>query len=425
MESLLIKLLKKEVKPAMGCTEPIAVALASAKAKEILGTEKVNKIEVTVSPNIYKNGLAVGIPHTSYVGLDIAALIGFYQGNSKYGLEVLKEVEEEALPDLEKIKKQMVELSISDTTQKVYINVKLISDQKTAIATIEKTHDHFSYLMLNDKMIYEGEFEGTTDQLKTDQFFDLSIKEIIDVIELIDYKEIEFLYDGYEMNKKMAMRGLEKKVGLGIGNVSNKLATKGIFSSDLAMQASILTSAASDARMSGINLPVMSSNGSGNNGLTAILPIVAYAEGTSVEKEKILKAIALSHLINSYIKKEIGRLSAMCSCSVSAGAASSAALVWLMGGTQKQIEGTIKNMIGNVSGMICDGAKESCALKLSTAAQLSVQSAYLALENVIIGHRNGIVNKCVEKSIENLGVLSKEGMQLTDRMILNIMINND
>jgi L-cysteine desulfidase len=177
--------------------------------------------------------------------------------------------------------------------------------------------------------------------------------------------------------------------------------------------------------MAGVNKTVMSSNGSGNNGLTAILPIVAYAEKYAIAEDKIIKAIAISHVINSYIKNEIGRLSSICSCSVSAGSSASAALVWLMDGTQEAIEGTIKNIIGNISGMICDGAKNACAFKLFTSAQLAVQSAYLAMEGSIVPHQNGIVNQSVEKTIKNLGILSKKGMKLTDRVILDIMIHND
>jgi len=227
------------------------------------------------------------------------------------------------------------------------------------------------------------------------------------------------------MNKAIALEGLRVKHGFGIGYNIKRLVDEGILGDNLVNHASVLTAAASDARMDGVNMPVMSSNGSGNNGITAILPIVAYAEKNEVSKERIAKAIAISHLINNYIKKEIGRLSAMCSCSVSAGSSASAALVWLKGGSGKAIEGTIKNMIGNVSGMICDGAKRGCAIKLSTAANLSVLNAELSMRGSIVGHKNGIVNHTVEKTIKNLGILSRKGMKLTDTVILDIMKNND
>lgn len=425
MKKLLIEILKKEVKPAMGCTEPIAVAYAAAKAKEILGKNEFEKMNIKVSSNFYKNGLAVGIPHTPFIGLDIAAVVGFIEGDASNGLEVLKDVRDEKIKNVDELTKK-VNLSIAETDESVFIHVEVISKTESAEVIIKGKHDQIVAIKKNGHLIYRDQSKDEKKvTLDLSKFYKLRVIDIIKIVEKIDFESLRFMLDGYHMNKKIALEGLRSKHGFGIGYSIKALVNEGILGNDLVHQASLLTAAASDARMHGINMPVMSSNGSGNNGITAILPIVAYAENNNVSEEKIAKAIAISHLINAYIKNEIGRLSAMCSCSVSAGSSSSAAIVWLKGGTKEAIEGTIKNMIGNVSGMICDGAKRGCAIKLSTAAYLSVMNAELALKDTIVGHKNGIVNHSLEKTINNLGKLSKEGMKITDDIILNIMRNND
>lgn len=426
MKNLLINILKNEVKPAMGCTEPIAVALAAARAKKELGTKEFDKMDVLVSPNFYKNGLAVGIPHTEFVGLDIAALVGFIGGNSDYMLEVLKDVKDEKIKDADKLKDK-VNLLIKDTDKSVYIMVKAYLDNDVVEVVIEDKHDNFILVKKNEKVLYKKDLDEKNDSNNLDltKFYEMKIMDIISEVDKLSFNEIKFMLDGYKMNKKIAYEGLRIKHGLGIGYTINEMVYENILGDSFVNRASALTAAASDARMAGVNMPVMSSNGSGNNGLTAIIPIIAYSEMNDISDEKIAKAIAMSHLINNYIKNEIGRLSAMCSCSVSAGASSSAAITWLRGGGKKEIEGTIKNMVGNVSGMICDGAKLGCALKLSTASSLAALNSEMAMKGVIVGHKNGIVNNSVEKTIKNIGILSKNGMKITDSIILDIMKEND
>lgn len=424
MKDLLLEILKKEVKPAMGCTEPIAVAYAAAKAKQVLGGNTFEKMVVEVSPNFYKNGLAVGIPHTNFVGLDIAAIVGFLDGNADAGLEVLKGVSDENTKEADEFLDQ-VELKIADTDESVYVKVYLTSGTDSSEVIIEGSHDQITSIKKNDVIISTKEDALTIlESLDLTDFYKLDVIDIINEVEKIPEKELLFMLDGYEMNKAIATVGLKKKYGLGFGYSIHQMIDEGFLGDNLVNQAAALTAAASDARMVGVNMPVMSSNGSGNNGITAIIPIVAYAETHDVSKGNIAKAIAMSHLINNYIKKEIGRLSAMCSCSVSAGSSVSAALVWLMGGSRVAISGAIKNMIGNVSGMICDGAKGGCALKLSTASNLAVFNAKLSLMDSVVGHKNGIVHDSLEQSIKNLGVLSRKGMKLTDQVILDIMMSH-
>ncbi|WP_034602543.1 serine dehydratase subunit alpha family protein [Clostridiisalibacter paucivorans] len=423
MRNLIVNTLKREVVPAMGCTEPVAVALACAKAKELLDFSCIERADIYVSPNIYKNGLGVGIPNTNEVGLYIAASLGLIGGKSEKGLQVLEGIEkEDVILAKELLKNEKISLGIKDTEEKIYIEVNLFTDEGDSKSIIQGKHNKFVYLKRNDEVLLEERYVNIRSN-NINLLYTLKINDIIKEIEKISYEEIAFMMDGINMNEQVAMEGLKDKKGMGVGYSLCQNVKNGMLSDDLMNSAMVLTAAASDARMSGINMCVMSSNGSGNNGLTAILPIVAYKNKFNVEKEKLAKALAISHIINSYIKYYIGRLSALCGCGVAAATGASVAISWLMGANEEQINGTIKNMLANVSGMICDGAKVGCALKLSTSAAIAVQSAFLALSNNIVPDKNGIVAETAEDTIRNLGILSKEGMGITDGVILKIMKN--
>ncbi|MBN2795619.1 MAG: serine dehydratase subunit alpha family protein [Clostridia bacterium] len=416
MKKELIYLLEAEVKPAMGCTEPVAVTLAVAKARVIGGHETIDEIQVEVSPNIYKNGLSVGIPKSDEVGILKAAAIGAVTGNPDLGLKIYESIHHIGDSDEHVIHK--IKVSIADTDEKIWIKVNMKSVDKETTVIIQGMHQHFSYISHNGEVLVDHQIKSM------DASFDirtLTIKDILNEVENAAFESVSFLMEGLEMNAIVSKAGLENKLGLGVGYNTKFNMDKGLLGDDLANRAMCYTAAASDARMSGISLPVMSSNGSGNNGLTAILPLYAYDEFYNVPKEKMAKALALSHLINCYIKAEIGRLSALCSCGISAATGASAAITWLMGGDYDAISGTIQNMIANLSGMICDGAKNSCALKLATSASIGVKSALWSLSGTFASANDGIIGRTVEESILNLGVLSREGMQLTDQTILKIM----
>ncbi|MCT4593490.1 MAG: L-serine ammonia-lyase, iron-sulfur-dependent, subunit alpha [Anaeromicrobium sp.] len=417
----IIKLLEGEVIPAMGCTEPIAVALACAKAKELLEGE-IESAKVLLSPNVYKNGLCVGIPNTEEVGLEIAAALGVVGGKSQKVLNVLAHIEsyhiEEAKELLESGK---VKIGIKDTNEKVYIGVELKNSKDRVETVISNKHTHFTFIKKNENVILE---ESNKSEVKREPYtfiYHMKIYDIIKEIEKMDFEDVKFMLDGLNMNKAVAEKGLESELGMKVGRSLAENIKKGILSDDLLNTAMMFTAAASDARMSGINMSVMSSNGSGNNGLTAILPIVAYMKKYNVEEEKLAKAVAISHVVNSYVKHYIGRLSALCGCAVAASTGAGVAIGWLMGANHVQIDGIVKNMIANLSGMICDGAKVGCALKLSTSASAAIQSVLLSLNNAIVPTRNGIVGETAEETIKNLGVLSEKGMKITDTVILNIM----
>jgi L-cysteine desulfidase len=423
LRNLIVQTLKEEVVPAMGCTEPVAVALACAKAKELITFNYIEKAEVFVSPNIYKNGLSVGIPNTEEVGLYIAAALGFMGGESEKDLNVLEGIsEDEVQIAKEFLHSGKLSLDIKDTSDKVYVEVKLVTDKGECSVIISGKHNRFVYIEKLGEVLIDLRKEDISSNTKN-ILYGLKISDIIKEIEKIPHKDIAFMLDGIVMNEAIAKLGLKEKLGIGVGFSLLKGVEQGFLSEDLMTSSMMLTAAASDARMSGVNLSVMSSNGSGNNGLTAILPIVAYKNKFNVDDEKLAKAVAISHIMNSYIKNYIGRLSALCACGVAAGTGAGIAIAWLMGATEDQIDGVIKNTIANTSGMICDGAKEGCAIKLSTSASVAVQSAILAINDSIVPARNGIVAESAEATIRNLGVLSVEGMSITDHVILNTMKN--
>ena len=425
LKEQLVNILNAEVKPALGCTEPVAVALACAKAKELLG-EEIVKHSVLVSPNVYKNGMCVGIPGTERLGLKISVALGFIGGHSENGLRVLETLTAEEVKLAEEyMDKTPIDISPANTKEKVYIEVFLQGKTRTSRAIIKTKHDNFVYLesdgtvLLNEQ---EGELElAATVDYEENIMNTITIKELIENIEKLDFEDIEFLLDGVEMNEEIANYGLNQKVGIGVGYGIKKSIEDGLLGDDLLNNAMMITAAASDARMSGVKMPVMSSNGSGNHGITAILPIVAYNKKFPQSDEKLAKALAISHLVTAYVKNFTGRLSAVCGCGVAASTGASAGITWLMSGDIKKVEGAIEHIVASLSGMICDGAKSGCAVKLASAASAAVQSAIIANQNCFVPSKNGIVGSNVEESIKNLGRVSDKGMTVTDEVIINVM----
>ena len=424
IRSNLINILIEEVKPALGCTEPVAVALACAKAKELLGEDVVSN-KILLSPNVYKNGMCVGIPGTERLGLKIAAAMGILGGHSENGLQVLETLDENQFKDAENyMDNSPIDISPLDTNEKVYIEVTLKGENHTSKVVIRTKHDNFVYLEKDGEVLLNNEKVNTTTQttFKEENIMDsITIKELVENIEKLNFEDIKFLLDGISMNEEIAEYGLNQKVGIGVGYGMKKSMEEGLLGDDLMNQAMMITAAASDARMAGIKMPVMSSNGSGNHGLTAILPIVAYNRKFPQSEERLAKALAVSHLVTAYVKNFTGRLSAVCGCGVAASTGATAGISWLMSGDIRQIEGAIENMVANLSGMICDGAKAGCALKLASAASAAVQSAIIAKQECYVPPMNGIVGSKVEQSIQNLGKISDKGMSVTDKVIINVM----
>ncbi|WP_102401050.1 serine dehydratase subunit alpha family protein [Haloimpatiens massiliensis] len=419
-----IEILKSEVVPALGCTEPIAVALAAAKAKEALNSYP-ELIKVFVSDNILKNGMGVGIPGTGMTGLDIAAALGAIGGNPNVELEVLKDITKQNIEDAkDMLKGGKVSVNTKAVPNKLYIEVQCVSEKNISKAIIKDKHNNLVLVQLNEEILFqvedEEEAEVSIDKDKNKEHcIKLSVEDIYDFAINSPLEDIEFILEGAKMNRKIAEEGL-KGYGLNVGKTIIDNIKKGVLSDDIQNYAMALTAAASDARMAGCMYPVMSNSGSGNQGLTVMLPVVAVAEKLNVSSEKLARALVLSNLVAIHIKTYLGRLSALCGCVV-ASAGASCGITYLLGGQLKEINYSIKNMVGNISGMICDGAKTGCALKVSTGVSAAVQSSLLAMNNIVISEKEGIIEKDVEKTIRNIAQIGREGMLQTDKLILNIM----
>jgi len=425
-------ILRIEVAPALGCTEPAAVALCTAAAGSLLADRTLDSIKLWLSPNIYKNAFGVAIPGArGETGIDLAAALGFYGGDPTRKLEVLDSVNAESLSQARRLVADgKVEVKLVPDLQGIHIRALLERGSETAEAVIERTHDHLITLKHNGQALEDHPLlsVATTDQHELDQIEDFlrgqTVKQLLDLVEGLDDEDLEFVRHGVELNVKLAEHGLTRNDGLGVGKTLQGLVDDGRIQKDMILEARILTSAASDARMAGVKLAAMSSAGSGNHGLTAVLPIWAVKSYLDdVSDRKVLQAIALSHVITGYIKAHTGRLSAVCGCSVAAGAGAAAGIAYLMDGELTAVSGAIKNLISDLAGVICDGAKASCALKLATAAGTAVQSALFALNGLTVGERDGIVGGSPEQTMKNVGQISTEGMIETDRTILQIMID--
>ncbi|MCX7885622.1 MAG: L-serine ammonia-lyase, iron-sulfur-dependent, subunit alpha [Caloramator sp.] len=420
----IVKVLNQQVKPALGCTEPVAVGIAVARAcKEVKG--EPDNISVKLSPNIFKNGMRVGIPGTSHSGIPFAIALSAVCGDSDLGLEVFKNVTLEDEKNAEKLLcKGIVEIGVDDSKDNFYIRADVKTDKGYAVCIIEGFHTNITYVEANGNVIYKKDYKSCSSKEELEKIGDLTIKELIEIIENIPFEDIRFLLEGEKINMEIAAKGLEEGIGLGLGRGIKKLIDTGTIDKDMANTVRFYTAAASDARMAGVNMPVMSSAGSGNHGITAIIPASIVCRFLGYGDEKLSRALALSHLVTVYIKEYTGRLSPVCGCGIAAGVGACASVAWLIGCDDKQIEGAIKNMIGNLAGLLCDGAKGGCAFKLSTASSEAVIQAYLAKNNVIISDYDGIVSKETENTIKNLGKLCKEGLSGVDNKIIEIMLGD-
>jgi L-cysteine desulfidase len=421
----IIELLKAEVLPTTGCTEPGAVALATAAASEVL-KGNIDNIVVRVNSNIYKNGVAVGIPGTGETGLTIAAALGAVKKHPEKQLSVLEGVTPEELAAARAmLAKELVDIRVDESKTSLYICAQLMSGANYCEVIIQNKHTNVVSIQLNGENLLSKQDEQSSLRQDYRQFLsdeNVSIAQLVAAVEVLPAEEIAFLLDGVNMNVLAAKIGIEKKLGMGIGAMYEEMMVSGAVSDDLINSAKRLTAAAADARMSGENVQIMSSAGSGNHGITVILPVYAVAKKIGVSKEQLLRAVALSHLVTIYVKIYTGSLSALCGCAVAAATGATAAITWLMGGNTTMIESAMKNIIANLTGMICDGGKVGCALKLSTAAAAAVESSLLAQRNIVVPDTNGIITNSIERTIANLGKVSNPGMLETDKVILDVMM---
>ena len=436
-ESEIISLIRKEVKPALGCTEPIAVALAVAKAMEIMEEnvpdleadwrhEPDYRINILVSGNILKNGMGVGIPGTGMVGLHIAAALGAVCGKSAYGLEVLHDLNDEAIAkSKENVEAERVTIGLAETDKKLYVKAIIEHSQNghSAYTVIADDHDRIVETAFDGKVLSVAEASDDTEVpvQKSTLDYGLTVKEIDEFSRNVAYEDIAFILESRTLNLALAKEGLKGKYGLKVGYAISLDCNKEVFGQDFLSMAMSLTAAASDARMAGCTLAAMSNSGSGNQGITVTMPVIAYSIKYGTSDEKLARALIMSHLIAIHIKGYLGKLSALCGC-VIASTGAACGLVYLRGGDYDQICSAIKNMIGNITGMVCDGAKVGCAMKVASGVSSALQSAVLAREGICISEHDGIIEKDIEKTIRNLGRIGSVGMQHTDEMILNIMV---
>ena len=416
----LLQLLRSEVIPAIGCTEPIAVALCTARAKELLGAEP-DSITVHLSKNVYKNALAVGIPNTGMTGLPIAIALGATVGRSEYMLEVLRDATPEAVA-YAKAYMLRVPATIKvdyEAPSLLYIHVEVSSNGQTAQATIIDEHTHFVEPgTRNQEASGISEIDTTANTL--------SLRRVYDFAASVDTTELTFLLEGAQMNTAAAETSFADQYGHGLGRLlrANTLTAtpemERLFGNTLFTKIISYTCGACDARMSGAMVQVMSNSGSGNQGISCSIPVYLYAKENNCTEEQTLRALALSNLTVIYIKQSLGRLSALCGCVVAA-TGSAAGITYLMGGTYDEITYAIKNMIANISGMICDGAKPGCALKVTSGVATAIFSAYLAMQHSYADSTEGIVEDDIDRTIRNLTRIGHDGMKVTDDLILDIM----
>jgi L-cysteine desulfidase len=425
-------ILTTEVTPALGCTEPIAIALGGAAAAALLQDEPIDKIEVWVDPNIYKNGIAVTIPGTGGLnGLDLASALGALGGDPVRRLEVLEAINDNTVQQAKALMLAgKIIVNLLAEQKGLYVRTIVKTKTREAESIIRDSHDNIVSLKLDGRAITDSPFvseimaSGDKTKLQKIELWlkSFSLSELVGLLDGLDEDDIRFLEEGVLYNMRLAEYGLKHGSGLGIGKTFERLVRQRLIQRDMITAARILTAGASDARMAGVPLPAMSSAGSGNHGLTATLPIWAVKDYIACDQQTVFEAIGISHIITAYVKAFTGRLSAVCGCSVAAGAGATAGITYLLGGDLHHIAGAITNLTEDLAGIICDGAKAGCSLKLATAAGTAVQAALFALQGVQVQSTDGIVATTAEKTMQNVGVLSNQGMIETDRTILKIML---
>lgn len=416
----ILNLIHRQVVPAIGCTEPIAVALCVAKATQLLG-KRPQHIELRLSANILKNAMGVGIPGTGMVGLPIAIALGALIGRPELDLEVLRDCDKTAVEQGKAyIAENRIHIALEEKDpDKLFINVICQADDHEAEARIKTHHTHFVYLRSGDnvQLNCDDNSQAADDEQQEPE---LTLRKVYDFATETELDDLRFILEAKRLNEAAAMDGLRENYGHQLGKTMCSPLGKGMMGDSIFAKVLSVTSCACDARMAGAMVPVMSNSGSGNQGICATMPVVVFAEENHNTEEELIRALILSNLTAIYIKQTLGSLSALCGCVV-ASTGSSCGITYLMGGNYEQITYSVKNMIANLTGMICDGAKPSCALKLTSGVSTAMLSAMLAMQHKYVTSVEGIIDDDVDQSIHNLTAIGSRGMDVTDRYVLNIM----
>ena len=412
------ELMQQNIVLAVGCTEPVAVALSVAKAKELLEDEVV-EIEMLLSKNVLKNAMGVGIPGTGMIGLPIAISLGVVCGESEKELQVLENAKENVEIAKQWLETHELKIDLAQTNEKLYIECRCFGKNNSfSKVIIAQNHLNYIHLQRNKEILLHKNLEQSTETANTNSIIDtISAPEIYDYATQSDISFLEWIYQTAEVNSKISQEGLTNKYGLNIGKQIKETAN-----GDIRKEVIARTCAAADARMDGATLAVFSNSGSGNQGITCTMPVYEFGVLTNKSKEEIIRALTLSHLMSIYIKNKIGRLSALCGI-VNASMGAAAGITYLQGGSLLQICYAIRNMINTITGMACDGAKPSCALKVSVGLNSAFDSILLAMNNVVVDNTDGIAEGCIDRSINNLGKIGRYAMDEMDNMILDIMVN--
>jgi L-cysteine desulfidase len=418
----LIDLLKNEVQPAVGCTEPGAVVYAASLASEKCRGE-IKSIEVLLSPGVLKNAYSVGIPGTGEKGLELAGAIGALLKSPAFGLELLHNLSPDTVQEAKKMAEANV-ISIDYDCDEfgVFVQVTVTTDQDTCRVVLKGGHTNLQLIELNGRNVFEGDLEDTGKAKVS--LRECRLNDLIEQAATLELSETRFLLNAYEQNKKVADLGLNSKYGAGIGFGLSGLFDKGILERDVVNEVKAAVAAASDVRMAGVDFPVYTSFGSGNQGILCSLAIGFLGEKLEVSEERLGAALAIGHLVNGYVKEHIGKISVLCGCSVSAGLGVAAAASWLINSDADHTK-AMDNLLGNITGIICDGAKGSCALKLATSAGEALISAFLGAEGISINTCEGIIERDIHHTIANLGLVTHKGMPNLDTVMLDLVLNRD
>lgn len=423
----LLTLLKQQVKPALGCTEPAAIAIAVARAyAEVPG--ELREVRVVTTGNIFKNANGVGIPGTREYGIPFAVALALACGDASKGLEVFANVDDDAVARAKAIVASVpIQVSVTEAEGSFYIEATVLSSGGKGRCVIRGGHTDIELVEKDDCVVLDARRasnSGEPAKPRHDPILkDMTIKQLREEIEGLPLEDIAFLIAGVPMNFRMAKVGLEQKSGLGLGAAMQNLMDRGTLESNLVNKTRMYAAAAADARMAGLKMPVMSSAGSGNHGITAILPPYVVCRELGLDEEKLIRALAFSHLMTIAIKEFSGPLSPVCGCAIAAGIGAAVSVAWLLECNDEQIAGTINSMSGTLAGMLCDGAKGGCAFKLATAAGEATLCAMLAKENVFITQGQGIVAVAAETTIQNVGLISTQGMKGVDSTVINVMLS--
>lgn len=417
-----LELLSRELVVALGCTEPIAVAYAAALAREHVRGSDVVAVDVSVSGNVVKNAMAVTIPGTGHCGVDMAAALGVVAGDAAKNLEVLSGIGErdvQAAEDL--VKRGIVNVKVAESGKKLYIEVNIRTADSCAKAVVADEHTRIDLVEVDGRVINRAEDGGPQTDESAELSF-LSIDSIWDFVQRADSRDLDIVRRSIDLNGAIAAEGLRNPYGLQVGRMIRDNVAQKILGDDIVNHATALTAAAADARMAGCPLPVVSNSGSGNQGISATVPVLAVGIRLEASEEAILRAVTLSHLIAIFIKAKFGRLSALCGATVS-GTGAACGIAYLLGGGVAAVKMAIQNMLGNVTGMLCDGAKPGCALKVATCTNAAAQSALLAVRGFGIKPTDGIIETSPVHSIDNLCRIGNQGTIEMEKIILDIMLN--